>query len=201
MKLLLVISALVIAGCSSSTKSEYQLSRKVIDSSKIKSEWVEKSQLAWEAENKYYSKASHTIRGDQQLNACYDLAKLDLKENLITEISSDIKGTIDNAQMSISENAETILGKARSGKWEGTIYGFRVTEQYFERYLIGGVERIDCFVLTELSKQDYDKTKRSVVDKIVPEDPRIKEAIAKKQINFFAEESRKPSSGKAQDSE
>ena len=88
-----------------------------------------------------------------------------------------------------------------SGKWEGTIYGFKVTEQYFERYLINGVERIDCYILTELTKQDYDKTKRSVVDKIVPEDPRIKEDIAKKQIDFFSEESRKPSSGKTKDSE
>lgn len=184
----IAISAL-LSGCATGTKSNGKI---VLDSSRQRNDWVDKPQLVWDMDGKMYSKATHTIRGDQQLSACYSLAKLDSKENLLSEISTEIKGAIDNASMDISENAETVLGKVRSGKFEGTVYGQRFNEEYFERYMINGVERVDCSVLSEISKSDYDKTKRSVIDKVIAADARVKEAIIKKQVDFFSD--RQPSS-------
>ena len=59
------------------------------------------------------------------------------------------------------------------------------------RYTIGSDERIDCFELSQLSKDDYDKIKRSILFKVEEADPRIKEQIAKKHIEFFSKDKSK----------
>lgn len=189
-KLILILAgASLVTSCSTSQKAVN--GKTVLDTSKERAEWIDNPKLSWELDGKVFVRATHTIRGDQKLSGCYDLAKLDAKEQLLTEMSSDIKGSIDNADTELSENAEVILGKVRSAKYEGTVYGFKNSEQYYERYLINGVERIDCSILSEQSKSDYDKTKRSVVDKLVAVDSKLKEAVLKKQINFFSD--REPS--------
>lgn len=184
---------LIIAGCSSVQKGN----RTVLDASKTKGSWVDRSDLYWEESGKFYTKAQHTIRGDQQISGCFSLAKLDAKENLLTAMSEEVKGVLDNASLDISENAETVLGKVRSSKWEGTVYGLKFKESYFERYEIKGNERIDCAVLSEITKSDYDKTKQSVINKVAAADPRIKEAIIKKQVDFF-DASRNPTESKSE---
>lgn len=143
-----------------------------------------------EKDKKYFIRSSHTVRGDERVNGCYDLARLDAKELLLSELANEVRGRIDNAQQSISENAEAILGKVRSGEFEGRITGLRFTEQYFERYLVGGMERIDCHVLGAINENDYNQVKRNVVHKIADVDPRLKQAITRGQIDFFTKKDR-----------
>jgi hypothetical protein len=147
--------------------------------------WVEGLKIIWEKDAKVYIRSTQTIRGDERVNGCYDLAKLDAKEAILTELASEVRGSLDNAQQSINENAEVVLGKVRSGEFQGRITGLRHSEQYFERYKVGDVERIDCHVLSEMTREDYDKVKRSVLDRLQKVDARLREAITKKQINFF----------------
>ena len=40
-------------------------------------------------------------------------------------------------------------------------------------------------MLAEIKMQDYMKTKRAVVNKVMKVDSRLREAVAKKQIDFF----------------
>lgn len=153
-------------------------------------DWVEEMRLTWEKGDKVMFRSVHTVRGDERVNGCFDLAKLDARETLLTEMATDIKGSLDNAQQSLNENAEMVLGKVRSGEFKGRIQGMRHLEQYFERYRIGTDERIDCHVLSEITKTDYAELKRKVVNRIEEVDPRLKDAITKKQVEFF--ESRTP---------
>jgi hypothetical protein len=148
-------------------------------------DWVKTTKLAWEQNGKILLRSSYTVNGNDRLNGCFDLARMDSKEALLSEIANDVKGSLDNAQQSISENAEIVLGKVRSGEFSGRIIGLRFTDQYFERYLIGEVERIDCHVLGEVKQSDYNQIKRSVVQGIAAVDPRLREAISRKQIDFF----------------
>lgn len=183
MKLLLeVITALLLVGCSSSPK------KVVLDSSSNdKPSWTDSNKLIWEESGHLYLKATHTVKGNERPNGCIDLAKLDAKENLISEIKNDVKGSIDNAQQSISEDAEVILGKVRSSEFEGSISGLRFDESYWEKYQIGELEqKVQCHVLGKMKKDDYLATKRAVISKVQAVDPRLKEAITKKQIDFFA---------------
>lgn len=186
MKFKLILATVMLAGCASTTGNK--VGRVFIDSPNHKDsspEWTQKQKVSWESGNEIYFRAAHTINGNERISACYDLAKLDAKEVLLTELASEVRGRIDNANTSLSESAEVVLGKVRSEEYAGRIVGLKTDETWFERYKIGDDERVDCFILSKIRKSDYDKVKRQVVDKVVEADPRIKEAIAKKQIEFF----------------
>ena|SRR3989338_388951 len=181
----IIVGGFVVGGCASNPR------RVFLDStvgSDDRPKWAKTTKTAWQERDMVFLKTSHTVRGDERTNGCFDLAKLDAKEKLLSEIANDVRGSIDNAQQSISENAEVVLGKVRSGEFEGRIIGLRSTEEYFERYRVEGTERIDCFVLSEIKSADYEQVKRSVVNKIAAIDPKIKEAITNKQVNFFSRE-------------
>ena len=147
--------------------------------------WVKSTKTSWAEADKVFINAGHSIRGDERVDACFDLARFDAKELILSEIANDVKGSLDNATQSISENAEVILGKVRSGEFSGKLTGLRFLEQYYERYAIGETERVDCHTLASISKADYDHVKQSVLYKLVEADPRLKEAITNKQVNFF----------------
>lgn len=175
----------VIVGCSSTPPGQ---ERVWMDSTTHKDNppaWAKGLKLIWEDDGKVFIRATQTVRGDERVNGCYDLAKLDAKEALLTELASEVRGSLDNAQQSINENAEVVLGKVRTGEYQGRITGLRHGEQYFERYKIGETERVDCHVLSEMSRADYDKVKQSVLNQLQKVDARLREAITKKQINFF----------------
>lgn len=178
---LFLLSALISASCSTSPK------RVVLDTSGDKPAWTESSKLIWEKDGFVMLKASYTVRGNERPNGCIDLAKLDAKENLISEIKNEVKGSIQNAQESISEDAEIVLGKVRSSEFEGSISGLRFDESYWERYQISDADqKVQCHVLAKMKKDDYLSTKLSIVNKVAAVDPRLKEAITQKQIDFFS---------------
>ena len=183
----------IVSGCAS--VGELSAKRVFLDSTTHEDdppEWALSTKIAWKEGDKNFFKKSYTVRGDERVNGCFTLARLDAKESIVTEIANDIRGQIDNAEQTLSEEAEIVLGKVRSEKFEGRITGLRFAHEYFERYKVGGEEKINCYVLAILSQQDYDAIKKKIVHRLMAVDPRIKEAIMKRQISFFSEESQKP---------
>jgi len=178
--LILSVGVLAIASCSTTG------ARKITDSSGDKPSWVKSSKIGWEENNKVFTRGTSTVKGDQRVDACYDLARLEAREALVSEIQVYIKGIIDNHFQSMSENAEILLSKSRTSEFAGQVSGLRMSERYFERYIVSDNERVECQVLSEISMKDYDRTKRLIVDKIQEADPKIKEAIKQKHIDFFA---------------
>jgi len=187
-KIIVFLTILGLVGCATPGQKRVFLDSSLHSDDPPK--WVKSTKLIWNDDGKMFLKSSHIVRGDERTNGCFDLSKMNAKENLLSELANDVKGSIDNAQQSINENAEEVLGKVRSGQFEGRITGLRFSEEYFERYKIGEVERIDCFTLAEMKLSDYENLKRMVVNKIQAVDSRLKEAITKKQINFFGDSSK-----------
>lgn len=182
----ILLIGLMITACSSTGP------RKIIldQSSNNKPAWTNSNKLAWQEEDHIYLRAIHTIKNNERINGCMDLAKLDAKENLISEIKNDIKGSIDNAQQSINVDAEVVLGKVRSSEFQGSISGLRFVEFYWEKYQMGNDEQVTtCHVLSQIKEKDYVKTKKAVLNNVIAIEPRIKEAISRKQIDFFRERS------------
>ena len=208
MKLIIIsfVVGLALTGCSTTPT---QQGRIFLDSSSHKDnppDWVTATKNIWEKGGKVYVKATHSVMGTDRVNGCYDLARLDGTEAVVTEIKNDIRGSIDNAQQSISEQAEEVLGKVRSSEFSGSVSGMRFSESYFERYRINDTERIDCHTLAEISQSDYNKLKQQVLNKVQAVDPKLRAVITKKQIDFFSEkknqeEIRKPTSEKVDDSQ
>ena len=175
---------LIVTSCSSTGPKKIILDQ----SSDDKPSWTNSSKMAWKDGDHIYLKAIHTIKGNERANGCIDLAKLDTKENLISEIKNEIKGSIDNAQQSINVDAEVVIGKVRSSKFEGAISGLRFTDSYWEKYQIGSEEQvITCQVLSKIEEKDYIKMKKAILSNVISIEPRIKEAITKKQVRFFNE--------------
>lgn len=184
---LLTLAMIGMVGCSS-------MERRFLDSSNHENKpplWVKDLDVRSEDETKVQLKVTHTIRGDQRLNACFDMARLDLSEELLKEVAENLRGALDNAETHISEEAEVVLGKVRSSDYSGQLSGVIVKSRYFERYQIKDAERIDCHLLGEISKSDYRKLKQRIIDKLSQVDSKIKEAIAKKQVDFFKDDSKR----------
>jgi hypothetical protein len=181
----LALIVLFLEGCSS-IPNPYQ--RVFLDSSKHEDDppnWVQVSKLIWEDDGKMFLKTSHTVRGDERVDGCYELARLDARENMLSEISQQLRGSVDNAQTSLSENAEVVLGKVRSTQFGGRIRGLRHLEQYFERYRIGESERIECHVLSAISQADWKAAEKHLAEEVKEVDAKIKSAITNKQAEFF----------------
>jgi hypothetical protein len=180
MKFAIVISVLALSGCVTSG------GKTVLDSSQSKPSWVNKNKVTWEDDGVVYFKSMRSVKGNERLNACYTLSELDAKEQLIAQIKNDLKGSIDSVENSTLEDGEIVLGKVRSSEFKGSVHGMKKTEEYFERYTINAEsERIDCYTLNEIKLTDYNKTKKAVLERVIEADPRIKEAITQKQIDFF----------------
>ena len=183
-KSLISILTLSLSACSSLKVPQ----RVFLDSTLKKDsppEWVNQVKVSWEDKDKVFMRSSYTARGNERVAGCFDLARLDAKEKVLSEVNNDVRGSLDNAQQSISENAEAVLGKVRTASFEGKVRGLRFSEEYFERYLIGETERLNCHVLGEMKLSDYNDLKRAVVVELSRVDARLKEAITKKQIDFF----------------
>jgi hypothetical protein len=182
------MSVLFLANCSS-TSSLSGPTRKVIDSSARGEEapkWVNTSKLSWEEGNAFYFKGFTSFRGNERVSSCFEVSKLEAKKNLLSEIKESIKSILDISTQSASEDQEQLYSQAVSSTLEGEIRGLRFMEQYFERYLIEDRERVDCFVMGAIEGKDYQDLKRRVLHKLEAADPRIKEALMKKQTDFFS---------------
>jgi len=183
-----ILSSMVGLSFMASCASGPQLRRVFVDSTSHRDDlpdWAKSTQTSWEKDGKIFVMATNNVRGTDRVDGCYDLARLNAKEQILSEIANDVRGRLDNAQQSISESAEVVLGKVRSGEFEGRLTGLRFSQAYYERYMLGETEKISCYVLSEIKQSDYDQVKRSVVDKVVAVDPKIKEAILSKQVDFF----------------
>jgi len=184
-KLLLALSLIVLPHCSTMVDTNQ---RRFLDStfhSDLRPGWAEGTKSVWEEKGFIKYRGFQSIKGTERVNGCYELARLEAKQLLTAELNTDLKGKIDMASQSVSENAELLVAKSISEVFGNQIRGLRFTDEFFERYMVANIERVDCHVLGELSFSDYMTLKRNVVDRILAVDPRIREAVAQQQIKFF----------------
>jgi hypothetical protein len=175
-------------GCASSAPKDPTLQRTVIDSAtqlKGAPQWVSSTKSSWNSNGGVELKGTYSVRGNERINACYEMAKIEAKKALITEFSEDLKGILDTGTQGMSEDMEMAFSQAMSSSFEGTVQGLRVKEQYYERYLVSTNERLDCFVLAEIVQGDYNNMKRKIMYKMAEVNPKIKEALINKQLQFF----------------
>ena len=74
---------LAIPSCSSGPRGRIILDTSTSD----KPDWVDSDRLSWKEEKNIFFKGTYAVRGDERTNGCIDLAKLGVKEAVITENS------------------------------------------------------------------------------------------------------------------
>ena len=94
-----ILSLQIMVGCSSSQKAG---SGRIVIENSVKGDdlpkWVTNTKVSWEESDQHYFKSTYTVAGNQRINGCWDLAKLEMKESLLSELSQDIKGEISLAR-------------------------------------------------------------------------------------------------------
>lgn len=187
--LTVVVMAIVSAGCSSTGKTIFTEIH-VIENAGKKPAWVEKNKIQWIEDDMHYFSGTIRLRGDERVSGGYMIASMDNREQLMRSVADEIRGQLDEAQISLNENAEILLGKVRSGTWEGTIYGLQDLERYYDRFeMCTGQDcrqGINVWILSGISMEDYRRTKDALVNKLVQVDPRVKDAITRGQVDFFS---------------
>src|SRR5208282_4350077 len=95
-KLFLFVPVCVITACATTPKqgdtSRTDQRRVFLDSSTHEDAlptWAKDNKIVWEANGKVYFHSTHTVLGSQSVDGCYDLAKLDGTEKLLSEIADD----------------------------------------------------------------------------------------------------------------
>ncbi len=53
-------------------------------------DWAQSTEVNWTNGKSVYFKAHYSVLGNERLNGCYQLAELDAKQALLTEISEDL---------------------------------------------------------------------------------------------------------------
>ncbi|NDG85001.1 MAG: hypothetical protein EBX52_08200 [Proteobacteria bacterium] len=178
---LIALSLCTLAACSSSP----EIKKIVIDQGGSEPSWVKETKTAWEEDGKIHFRGTQQIRGNERLSGCYDLARLNAKSQIVGEIQERLRGLLTTNESTLNENVEILLTKSRSVEFDGDVKGVRFTEEYFTRYRIGDDERVDCQVLSEISKEDYSRLKRAILNKVEEADPKLKEQIRQKHLDFF----------------
>lgn len=183
----LILLAAILTSCSS---SQHKI---IVDSTKVKPEWANESKLRFEKDGSIYFKGEETVRGDQRLGGCYDLASFEVRSGIVRELKEELKGMIDQVMPDISESSESIMSKVSTSKWEGMIRGLKEEERYFERFRLlensgskNYKERVNCQVLLSLKEEEYQQMKMNAVEALKAVDPKLKEAIMNKQIDFLS---------------
>jgi hypothetical protein len=189
-KVAVMIGYLMMGAIACSSKGlKEELRKKVVIDNAMGGEkmpdWTRDGKVSWEdGKNRVY-KGVFTVRGDQRVSGCYDLAKMEIKENLISEISSEIKGEINLASEGINEAMDPMINKSFHQQMEASIRGLNIQEQLFERYIIEDTERIDCFVMGSIAQTDYRALKNNIIQKLSKNSAEVANAMKTKQVNFF----------------
>jgi len=169
-------------GCSQKLKAD---NKEILEASlPARPDWVDRLETQYEDNQNLYLRSEYTLRGDQRINSCYDLAKLDGAQQLINQISQELKGEYFNVSSSSSENEIEALTKAVRSRFEGELRGLRLLRQYFERYEIKGVERITCYVEHSIEKKNLTTLQRRARD-IAQE---VRDELTKRQVKFVEKE-------------
>ena len=85
--IIILIYLISVFGCASNTIIESN--KKIVDVSyKVRPEWILNSENSWKQDDKVLFKLDYTINGNQRINACYELARLGLFEQILHHGSS-----------------------------------------------------------------------------------------------------------------
>ena len=182
------LGLLILQGCATSGPKPENIDKQVIDTGAGTSlpSWVQDTKTSWTSDgNVHKFKAFHSIKGDERLTACYELAKLNAQEQITSEIWMDFKAAVSHSAQGISESTEDLFIQSRNMETRGNLRGLRFSEAFHQRYLVNGVERVDCFVLGELTDSDYRQMRAHILKPILQADQMLRKAIEEKHIDLF----------------
>jgi hypothetical protein len=188
--LLLVISLIpaipIFIGCATTGAGRSgDPSKKLIQTSYREGEeptWVRDSRISWEEGENRVFKSSYVVPGNRRVNGCFDLARAETKEHLLTEIASDVRGEFVRASQGLDEAIDENTTKTWVEKFSGETRGLRFVGQVYERFLVNENEKVECFVIAQIAKADYQALRSRVYNNAVRTNERVRKALEDRQV-------------------
>jgi hypothetical protein len=187
--LILSLSLLNLMACASTPEASNLVILERSTRSNDLPTWTSNSETSWMKNEDIQFKGQFTIKGQQRTNACYDLAKGDARENIVSEMSVNFQSEINSYTQGISADENIELNKMFISAAKGKISGLRVSETVFERVLVNSEERINCFVVLSMSKKNYQENLMNAKSTVSQVNSDIIEKMKSRGLNFFSEES------------
>ena len=176
----------LLAGCSSNGIKEQ--AKIIIERSTRENSlpnWVSETKVNWMKDDKIFYKSQYSIRGDQRINACFDLAKAEAKEKLIDEVKTNFRSETNGYIQGAKEQDNIELNKMFISSVDSIISGFRLSETAYERFAISNSERIDCFVLYEMTAKDLSDLKTRILTRNSSVNKEIQKVIIERGVSFL----------------
>lgn len=177
---------LSLASCTTGTKS---VSEKItLEKSTGKNDlpdWTEKPQNSWSMDDTYFFKSSYSVRGDQRVNACYDLAKAEARENILTEFKSFFSSEINGYTQGLNETDAQELNKMFVTSVKSHLYGLKLSESVHERYIIQNSEKIQCHVLLTMNKESLLKNIQTALSNGTKINGEVAKQMKDRAVKFF----------------
>lgn len=177
-RLCLIISILSLGACASHETRE---AKTIIEASSPSiPDWVRDSRTQWDESSLIYVKSQYTIRSNQRVNSCFDLAKIETSEIIARQIAQEIRGELYNLSNSSSEDEQEALTKAIRLSFEGQLSGLKLISQYFERYEVKDTERLTCYTLHTIEPKNLKQIRKRSIQ--IGEE--VRKALSEKQREF-----------------
>ncbi len=145
-------------------------------------EWTVGNNEVWEKNGKVFVRAGETVAGDERVDNCFELAQIGSQGELLVYLATELRKSLDSVGLHLNVNAEAFLRKVHGGEFTGRMPGLRHTDKYFERYRVSELERVDCRVLGEMSRENFDKLKSNVFNRLQKMDHHLREIVLRGQF-------------------
>ncbi len=179
-------------GCSSlktrdSAIQESLAKRVVIENSNgttSRPDWLTTTTIFEEKDSHLFFTGFFAGQGSNRLSTCYRLAEADIQVRMAQEISQRVKSELLQMAEGMSEQVEPAVLDSLLVEAKAQIDGLRLTDRFYERALVNGSERVDCFARARISLGDFMRAKQGLTRSLADQRPEIRAILNARQKDF-----------------
>ncbi len=179
-------------GCSSlktrDTAVQESLSRRVVIENSMgttaRPDWLQTTTIFEEKDSNLFFTGIFSGQGSSRLSTCYRLAEADIQVRMAQEISHRVKSELLQMAEGMSEQLEPAVLDSLLVEAKAQIDGLRLTDRFYERALVNGAERVDCFARARISLGDFMRAKQGLTRSLADQRPEIQAILNARQKDF-----------------
>lgn len=147
-------------------------------------DWLRSTSVATEAEGFLTFHGMYLAAGHDRLATCYRLAEADIQVRIAQEINQRVKSELLQMAEGMSDRIEPAVLDSLLIEARADLAGLRLSDRYYERFMIGGVERLECHARARMSPVDFNRAKQGLTVSLAQKRPEIQSILDKRQKKF-----------------
>ncbi|MBN8540767.1 MAG: hypothetical protein J0L82_10310 [Deltaproteobacteria bacterium] len=123
--------------------------------------------------------------GSDRIPTCYRLAEADIQVRIAQEVRNQVKAELVQMAEGLDERLDAAVLDSILIESAAEVRGVRVADRYHERALVNGVERVDCFARSQVSRAEFMRLKNGTREDVASRNPELKKLLTKRQKQFL----------------